>query len=273
MQRVYRIPKCTWYHSPRRSSPVYTSDQRENLRSALIAAARNDGRITGAALTGSAAGGAQDQWSDIDLAFGIGDAAKLPATLADWTERMYREHGAVHHVDVKRGAWIYRVFLLDIGLQVDLAFAPAGEFGARAPTFRLLFGDAVERPHASPPAPSDLIGLAWLYALHARGCIGRGNLWQAEYMISQVRDQVLALACLRHGLPAAEGRGMDHLPPSVTAPLQLALVGHLDEASLGRAFHAATDALMQEIRYADAALAARLERVLLQMPCDALGSE
>ncbi|TMI70724.1 MAG: nucleotidyltransferase domain-containing protein [Bacillati bacterium ANGP1] len=249
---------------------MYTRDQRDDLRSALIAAARNDARITGAALTGSAAGGAEDQWSDIDLAFGIGDAGKLPAAMADWTERMYRDHGAVHHFDVNRGAWIYRVFLLDIGLQVDLAFVPAGEFGARAPTFRLLFGDAVERPHASPPAPSDLIGLAWVYALHARGCIGRGNLWQAEYMISLMRDEVLALACLRHGLPAVEGKGMDRLPPSMTALLQGALVGHLDQPTLGRAFRATTDALIQEIRYVDSSLAARLERVLLQMPGDAL---
>ena len=250
---------------------MYTRDQREDLRSTLIAAARNDARITGAALTGSAAGGVEDQWSDIDLAFGIGDAGTLSAAMADWTERMYRDHGAVHHFDVNRGAWIYRVFLLNIGLQVDLAFAPAGEFGARAPTFRLLFGDAVERPHASPPGPSDLIGLAWVYALHTRGSIGRGNLWQAEYMISLMRDEVLALACLRHGLPAVEGKGIDRLPASVTGPLQRALVGHLDEATLGRAFQAATDALMQEIRHVDAGLADRLEHVLLQMPRDAIG--
>ncbi len=252
---------------------MYTSDQREILRTALIAAARQDPRITGAALTGSAAGGAEDQWSDIDLAFGIGDADKLPAALTDWTERMYREHGAIHHLDVNRGAWVYRVFLLNFGLQVDLAFASASEFGARAPTFRLLFGGAVERPHAVPPTPLDLIGLAWLYALHTRGCIGRGNLWQAEYMVSLMRDEVLSLACLRHGLPAVEGRGIDRLPASVTEPRQRALVGHLDKAALIRAFRAATDALIEEVGYVDANLAARLKGVLLQMPQDALGMQ
>jgi hypothetical protein len=252
---------------------VYTSDQRETLRSTLIAAARQDARISGAAVTGSAAGGAEDQWSDIDLAFGIGDAGTMLAAVADWTERMYREHGAVHHFDVNIGAWIYRVFLLHIGLQVDLAFAPASEFGARAHTFRLQFGVAVERAHASPPTPSELIGLAWLYALHARASIGRGKLWQGEYMISHMRDQVLALACVRHGLSAVEGRGMDRLPPSVTEPLQRALVGRLDQATLVHAFRAATDALIEEIGYADAHLAARLKGALLQMPQDALGMQ
>lgn len=175
---------------------MYTSDQRETLRSALIAASRQDARISGAAVTGSAAGGAEDQWSDIDLAFGIGDAGTMPAAVADWTECMYR------------------VFLLHIGLQVDLAFASAHEFGARAHTFRLQFGVAVERVHASPSTPSELIGLAWLYALHARGSVGRGKRWQAEYMISHMRDQVLALACLRHGLSAVEGRAWTACRPA-----------------------------------------------------------
>jgi hypothetical protein len=248
---------------------MYKTGQREALRAALIEAARNDGRITGAALTGSAAGETEDQWSDIDLAFGIGAAAELPAALAEWTERMYREHGAVHHLDVTAGAWIYRVFLLDIGLQVDLAFVAASEFGARAPTFRLLFGEAVEIPHTASPAASDIIGRAWLYGLHVRGCIGRGRLWQAEYMVSFMRDEVLALACLRHGLPSAHGRGMDRLPESVTAPLQRALVGRLEEAELVRAFRVVTDALIREIRHLDAGLAARIEPVLVQMPHDA----
>jgi hypothetical protein len=39
---------------------------------------------------------------------------------------------------------LYRVLLLDNTLQVDLAFWPATEFGAIAPTFRLLFGRANE---------------------------------------------------------------------------------------------------------------------------------
>src|SRR5207245_11243581 len=111
-------------------------------------------------LTGSASVGAEDKWSDIDLAFGIDSVQPLSAALADWTERMYRDHRALHHFDVRTGTWIYRVFLLEHGLQVDLAFVPASEFGARAPTFRLLFGSAVERPQVQPPPASDLIGLA-----------------------------------------------------------------------------------------------------------------
>src|SRR5262245_1488028 len=48
------------------STVVYTPAEREELRDSLVAAARNDPRITAAALTGSAAAGREDAWSDID---------------------------------------------------------------------------------------------------------------------------------------------------------------------------------------------------------------
>ncbi len=79
-------------------------------------------------------------------------SADMATVLKDFSERMYHDHRALHHLDVPSGAWIYRVFLLPNTLQVDLAFAPAVYFGARGPTFRLLFGDAVELPSISPPA-------------------------------------------------------------------------------------------------------------------------
>lgn len=241
---------------------VYTPDDRERLRSELIAAARADPRIIGAAITGSAAVGLEDRWSDIDLAFGVRDPSDVQRALGDWTPLMYAKHGAVHHLDVPSGAWIYRVFLLRNTLQVDLAFAPAAEFGARAPTFRLVFGDAVERPHRTPPPAEELIGLAWLYALHARACLARRKLWQAEYMVSAVRDHVLALACRRLDLPAVEGRGMDRLPDEVTRPLEAALVARLESAELGRALRAAVDALTRELAQVDGVLAARLRPTL-----------
>src|SRR5262249_20322206 len=138
--------------------------------------------------------GGRGPLSDIDLALGVAAGADTPRVVADWTDRMYRDHGAVHHVDVNWGDALFRVFLLASTLQVDPAFWPQAEFGAIAPTFRLLFGTARER--SGPPAPgaAGLIGMGWLHALHARSSIARGRAWQAEYMISGVRDQVLALA-------------------------------------------------------------------------------
>jgi len=133
---------------------------------------------------------------------------------------MYDQYLALHHFDMKSGSWIYRVFLLPSTLQVDLAFVCGSEFRALAPSFRLIYGSSNEPRHAPPPQSSDLIGLGWLYALHARSSLARQKLWQAEYMISGIRDHVLALACLRHGLSPAHGRGIDQLPRQVTAQLE-----------------------------------------------------
>src|SRR5580704_3493681 len=215
---------------------MFTAQERDRLRSGLLEYAAGDRRISGAAITGSVAAGREDRWSDIDLAFGVGDAGELPDVLSDWTGHMYSQHHALDHLDVMSGAWVYRVFFLPNTLQVDLAFVPATEFRALAPTFRLMFGKANEPRHVPPPEPGDIIGLAWLYALHARSSIARGKLWQAEYMISGIRDNALALACIRHGLPAVHGRGMGLLPNGVAAQFEGSLVRQLDIDELSRAF-------------------------------------
>jgi hypothetical protein len=241
---------------------LFTAEERERLRAGLLERAFQDQRITAAAITGSAAEARQDRWSDIDLAFGVGDGVDLPRVLSDWTVRMYEQHGALHHLDVHAGAWIYRVFLLSSTLQVDLAFVPAAEFRALAPTFQLMFGEAMEPQHSQPPPAEAIIGMGWLYALHARSCIARGKLWQAEYMISGVRDQALALACIRHGLSAVHGRGLDLLPKEVAAPFEGALVRQLEAAELSRCFRVAMDGLLREIRHADQELAGCLQAAL-----------
>jgi len=244
---------------------MFSVDDRAALRDALIGAARRDARITGVALTGSSSTGAEDRWSDIDLAFGVAGGANRAALIAEWTERMYRDQDAVHHTDVMAGAALFRVFLLRNTLQVDLAFWPESEFGAIASTFRLVSGSARERPAFPGPSSEPLIGMAWLYALHARSCIARGKVWQAEYMISGVRDHVLALACVRHGVPAVQGRGMDMLPREVTAPMVHALVRSLDGVELRRAFASACELLLVEIDAVDASLGERLSAPIREL--------
>jgi hypothetical protein len=246
---------------------MFTPEERAGLRTSLLELAHNDQRITGAAITGSAAASRddhlrEDRWSDVDLAFGVHTAANLPSVLSDWTAHMYDRHGALHHLDMLFGAWTYRVFLLSNTLQVDLAFVVDTEFRALAPTFRLMFGTANEPRHAPPPEPAAIIGLAWLYALHARTCIARRKLWQAEYMISGVRDHALALASIRHGLSSVHGRGIDLLPHEVTAPFEDSLVRQLEPGELSRAFRVVMNGLVQEILKADQELAQRLQGVL-----------
>ena len=244
---------------------MFTAEQRTQLRAGLLEAAKADPRISAAAITGSASIDSEDRWSDIDLAFAIAPNVELTSLLDDWTTRMYDRHHAVHHTDVRAGSWIYRVFLLTDTLQVDLAFAPAADFRPLGPTFSLVFGEANDPLLMPPPSVNDLIGMSWLYALHVRSCIARCHFWQAEYMISGVRDHVLALACLRHNLPTSHGRGFDQLPGGILIGLEATLVRSLDKAELQGAFEAVIAALIKEIDIADPALANRLRTPISEL--------
>lgn len=243
---------------------MFTPEDRERVRAALVARANEDPRVTGAALTGSVVRGEEDRWSDVDLFLGVAESSPIGEVIADWTNALCREERVVHHFDVHAGAAVYRVFLLPSGLQVDVAFTPASSFGARGLSFRALLGDPVEVKPPDPPAFRDLTGLAWLAVLHARTAIERARLWEAAHWIAAVRDQTLALACLRLGEPTAYARGVDRLPDEVTAPLEDSLVRHVEAAELRRALRAVTRSLIDEISSRDAELGQRLEAPLLE---------
>jgi hypothetical protein len=241
---------------------VFTSQRREQIRGELVAAAKADSRIGGAAHLGSAALGQLDRWSDIDLALCLVPDADMNQVLADWTSRLYRDYAAVANYDVSRGDILYRVFLLDNTLQVDLSFWPANEFRAVGPKFSLIFGAAREPISAPVPDSKDLIGMAWLYALHVRSSIARSRLLQAEYMLSGMRDNVLALMCQRQGVAAVQGRGLDDLTEEQKVRAAECLARSLEPAELKRAFRLAVDALLEEVRFADSGLATKLEGTL-----------
>ena len=250
---------------------MFTKADRNQIRARLLDRAHRDRRVTGVAVTGSASRGAEDRWSDIDLFFGVAAEIALEEVLGDWSEFMYQELGALHHFDLQSGFAIYRAFLLPECLEVDLAFTPAAEFGALGPHFRLVFGEAVERPAVAEPDRDHLIGLAWHHVLHARICIERNKLWQAEYWISGVRDHALALACLRFDQPARYAKGVDGLPSEVSAQFGDSLVRTLTPSELWRALGAAAAQLLRELREADADLARQLEGPILELAPAAQG--
>jgi predicted nucleotidyltransferase len=238
---------------------MFTVAQREHIRHGLVRAASEDGCITAAAFVGSAATNREDPWSDIDLALRIRPDLEPETVARHWTERMYADHDVVHHLDVWAGPTLYRVFLLPSTLQVDLSFWPSRAFAASGPAFRLLFGEANDAPPSPPPSTEAMVGMGWLYALHIRSSLARGRRWQAVHMLNGLREQVVALACLRFGLPPHQGRGVDDLPPEETELLADALVVSLKPSDLRRAFASAARLLLKETSYVDAGLASRLE--------------
>ena len=241
---------------------MFTAEYRNHVRRRVLELARADPRVTAGAFTGSTAFGAGDDWSDIDVAFGIAEGTTPEAVLHDWTQVFAREWGVLDHFDLRSGSSVYRVFLLPSGLEVDVAVTPAGEFGARGPHFRTLFGTAQKLEASPQPNAASLIGLGWHHVLHARACIERHKPWQAEYWISGIRDHTLALACLRLGENAVYGRGVDRLPVAVTNPHAGSLVRSLDEPELRRALAVATRCLISELEQWDPTLCSRLSPLL-----------
>jgi hypothetical protein len=238
---------------------VFTVEQRDALRDSVLRLAEEDERVVAGAAVGSLALDAGDRFSDLDLTFGIADGVNVPDVLGDWTDRLADEVGAVQLVDLEVGPTIYRVFLLPDELQFDLSMTPAAEFRPAGPRFRLLFGEtAPEEAAASParpvgnlfiPTPSvaaDIFGWGVVYALHARACIERGRVWQAEHYIGAVRDHALALACLREGTTAVQARGYDDLSDETLAGFGDVHVGALEAEALHAALTSAVSALRRE---------------------------
>jgi hypothetical protein len=227
---------------------MFTVEQRAALRDRVLALAEEDPRVVAAAAVGSLALGGGDRYSDLDLTFGVAEDTPVATVLDDWTRALGDELGAVPLVDLERTPTIYRVFLLPDALQFDLSLTPAARFAPAGPKWRTLFGEIAEE-HTRTPAPpvaEDLFGWGVIYALHARTCIDRGRVWQAEHYTGAVRDHALSLACLRHDLPAVQARGYDDLPTGVLAGLDGAHVGSLDAAELQRALSVALKALFGE---------------------------
>ena len=225
---------------------MFTIDYRSRVRDYAIAQANADVRVVAGAVVGSLANSEADRWSDLDLTFGVADGVPIGEVLEDFSASLADEFDATRLFDLPSGAAIYRVFLLPGCLQFDLSVAPASQFGAIGPDFKLLFGQAVTRPHAPPPEAQQMLGYAVHHALRARFCIERGRSWQAEYWISGVRDYALSLACRRRGLPAHYGRGFDALPDAVRQSAIAALVRSPDRNELLRALRCTIELLMAE---------------------------
>lgn len=225
---------------------MFTVDFRNQVRDWVLQLASSDTRITAGAVVGSLALSDGDRWSDLDLTFAVEDDLSINDVLEDWTRKIVEEFNAVRLFDLPSGPSIYRVFFLPGCLQFDLSFTSASQFGAAGPKFRLLFGNAVQRPFVKPPAAQELFGYAVHHLLRARFCIERGRYWQAEYWISSARDYALSLACLSRGLPTAQGRGVDELPPYVHELFRNALVTSLERQELLRTLCCVVEGLLHE---------------------------
>src|SRR3954453_11656800 len=117
---------------------VFDPDARAQVREWLLDLAHSDAHVTAAALVGSAAGGRQDQWSDIDLAVRLADEADPQIIAGEWSAALRARFAVVSQLDIWSGETLFRVFLLADTLQVDISFWPRSRFAATGGSFQLL---------------------------------------------------------------------------------------------------------------------------------------
>jgi hypothetical protein len=238
---------------------VFTVEQRGALREHVLRLGEEDERVVAGAVVGSLAVDGGDRFSDVDLTFGVADHVRVADVLDDWTRLLIDELDAVQLAVLERGPTTYRVFLLPDTLQLDLSMTPAAQFRPAGPRFRLVFGEtAADDPEvptppvagnlfiSTPAVAGDIFGWGVIYALHARACIERGRVWQAEHYIGAVRDHALSLACLREGVTAVQARGYDDLSAETLAQFEDAQVGALEPGALRAALATSVLALMRE---------------------------
>jgi predicted nucleotidyltransferase len=244
---------------------VFTATERTRIRDELIGRAEADPRIVGAALVGSAARGAEDRWSDIDLVLQLASDVDEAAVVDDWSQRLDDLASVADTHDVMASGVRYRVFLLASSLQVDISFWPRERFRATEAGFRLLFGEPGEPTEPTSPDVAHTIGMGWLYALHARSAVARGRVWQAITMLDDLRDALVVLLCERSGLNPWHGREVDLLPRSELDLLAATRAQSVDLASLDASRVALTGAFLAEIGRHDASRAGRLAAPFRQL--------
>jgi hypothetical protein len=127
-------------------------------------------------------------------------------------------------------------------------------------------------PTTAADSAEPFIGIGWLCAQQARACLGRGRLWQAERVIAQLRDQALALACLRHGLPARYGSAIDSLPSGLLTAFEDTLVRSIEADEARRAYASAVARLCAEAQQAGRAEEDRVIAALMALSSTSAGA-
>ena len=290
---------------------MFTTADRDATWHWLLALARADDDVPAAATTGSGAADESDAWSDVDLAVAVnGDVAAVMSRWTARLEQDFgavHHWDLPSGPSVYRVFLLPAGLEVDIAFTPAEHFGPLGpqwrlEFGS-APAFvpvppthgaercETQPSPAQHRPAQHRPAQhsparpipaqhgptqhspevDNRIGRGWHHVLHARACIERGRLWQAEWLIAALREHLLALACLRLGLPVHHARGADELPPDITGPVRATLVATLDGPELRRALTAAADALTIEVAQTAPELAQRLRPILAEFATMPLG--
>lgn len=211
---------------------MYSKEFRSNVQDVIIDLAKRDKRITDCAVVGSEAISQNDDWSDIDLTFGVSDDVDITVILSDWNCIMAKQFDAHVLFDLPHRQSIYRVYLLPNALQVDLSFTPTKYFGALTKKFKLIYGNVKRQEIVPIPEYKTIYGYAVLYALKTRCALERMKVWQSYYYLGKYREYIMQLKCIEVNVDSKDGRGYGDLPTSFLTDIQQSLTSKMDTDSI-----------------------------------------
>ncbi|MBS4103185.1 hypothetical protein [Tsukamurella paurometabola] len=233
---------------------MFTAMQRQEVGNRLIAAAEKTDGVTAGAIVGAAATGALDAVAGIELMLAAAPDSGTADLPVRWTEKMYREFGALHHTVDPFGT----VYLFPDLLTARIAIVPASRFGPRpGEPFQQVFGPVAPQDAGGAGLP-DAVGPAWLAAIRTRAALHRGDGRAASLALDDLRSALIVLAGARTGAPPG------YLEPADRDRIRATETGSRDAGTVAKAFSVAVQLLDAELQAAAPVLADAVALPLLE---------
>lgn len=240
----------------------FTPTERQQTLEKIIAALREDTRIAGAIIVGSAAVGFEDEYSDIDLGAVVHRPEDSAPCFLDWLHRMQAMFSIIHRFEVHPAPNIFlHGFLLEGFLEVDISFQPLDQLIARRTRWKVAFDrtgtiKGIMRsswqnrtePDGSG-AYTHQLGDIWYFIMHALVSLRRGLPWRALGCLHEIRQAILSLAELNYKKEVRFSRQLDAMPPEFLRQYEQTLVARAEPAEIQAALHAAADCFFDQAQH------------------------
>jgi hypothetical protein len=226
----------------------FTEDDRLAILNTLLAALRQDERLVGVLLVGSAADGFYDRYSDIDLSVVVAEEHQVSSVFSDWHSRIEELFPTVSSFEVPYAENMFLGgYLLANYLEMDVGFLGMADLFAKRGRWKVVFDRSGQiedlmqtswehRVRTDPEAEyRGRLNSIWHYITHTAVSVARGHHWRALHYLETVRATAIELACHRRDFDPHHYRPVHLLPAEFQERLEKTLPKSTGDAEILRA--------------------------------------